>query len=54
MVLDGALPVKMATETPQPRRWHKRAPMLMELSRRSEVREMMDLLGYAMDACTWL
>jgi hypothetical protein len=54
MALDRALPVKMATESPQPRRWHKRGPLLMALSRRSDVREMMGLLGYPMDACTWL
>jgi len=54
MALPGALPVKMATEPPHPRRWHKRDGMLMELSRRSEVREMMGLLGYPMDPGTWL
>jgi hypothetical protein len=54
MAAPAALPVKMATEPPSPRRWRKRGAMLMELSRRSHVREMMGLLGYPMDACTWL
>jgi len=48
------LPLKMATERPGPRRWHKRGPMLMDLARRPEVREMMGLLGYHMDSNTWL
>jgi len=54
LALPGPLPLKMATEPPYPRRWHKRGPMLMELSRRPEVHEMMGLLGYAMDSDTWL
>ena len=54
MALPAALPVKMATEPPRPRRWRKRGSMLMELSRRSHVRQMMGLLGYPMDAGTWL
>ena len=54
MALPGALPVKMATEPPRPRRWLKRGSMLMELSRRPEVRDMMGLLGYPMDSRTWL
>ena len=54
MAAPAALPVKMATEPPRPRRWRKRSAMLMELSRRSHVREMMGLLGYPMDAWTWL
>jgi hypothetical protein len=54
MPVPGALPIKMATEPPHSRRWHKRGPMLLELSRRPEVREMMGLLGYSMDSDTWL
>ena len=53
MALPGGLPIKMATEPPRSRRWHKRGPMLMDLSRRPEVRDMMDLLGYSMDSDTW-
>jgi len=48
------LPIKMATEPPRSRRWHKRGPMLMDMSRRPQVREMMGLLGYSMDSDTWL
>jgi hypothetical protein len=54
MDLPGGLPVKMATEPPRSRRWHKRGPMLMDLSRRPEVRDMMGLLGYSMDSDAWL
>ena len=54
IALPGALPVKMATDPPQPRRWRKRGPLLMELSRRPEVRDMMGSLGYPMDSRTWL
>jgi hypothetical protein len=54
MAAPTALPVKMATEPPRPRRWRKRGAMLMEMGRRSHVREMMGLLGYPMDAWTWL
>jgi hypothetical protein len=54
MAPPGGLPIKMATEPPRSRRWHKRGPMLMDLSRRPEVRDMMDLLGYSMDSDTWL
>ncbi len=54
MAPPGGLPIKMATEPPRSRRWHKRGPMLMDLSRRPEVREMMGLLGYSMDSDTWL
>ena len=54
MALPGALPIKMATDPPRPRRWHKRGSMLMDLSRRPEVRDMMGLLGYPMDSRTWL
>ena len=54
VALPGGLPIKMATEPPRSRRWHKRGPMLMDLSRRPEVREMMGLLGYSMDSDTWL
>ncbi|MEP6502515.1 MAG: hypothetical protein ABJD97_04255 [Betaproteobacteria bacterium] len=54
MAPSSALPVKMATEPPHSRRWHKRGPMLMDLGRRAEVREMMGLLGYPMDSDAWL
>lgn len=54
MALPGALPVKMATEPPGLRRWHKRGPLLLDLGRRAEVREMMDRLGYPMDPDRWL
>lgn len=54
MALPGALPIKMATDPPRPKRWHKRGSMLMDLSRRPEVRDMMGLLGYPMDSRTWL
>ena len=54
IALPGALPIKMATEPPRSRRWHKRGRMLMDLGRRPQVREMMGLLGYPMDSDTWL
>ncbi|MEO6278011.1 hypothetical protein [Roseateles sp.] len=54
MALPGALPVKMATEPPSSRRWRKRGPLFLNLSRRPEVRELMDQLGYPMDPDTWL
>jgi len=54
MALPGTLPVKMATAPPRPSRWHRRRRMLMDLGRRPEVREMMGLLGYAMEADRWL
>ena len=54
MTVPGGLPVKMATEPPSSRRWHKRGPMLMDLGRRREVRAMMGSLGYSMNAETWL
>jgi len=50
----SALPVRMATEPPHPRRWHKRAALLMALSRLPEVRDMMGALGYPMDSDAWL
>jgi hypothetical protein len=53
MTLPGALPVKMATEPPRSRRWHKRGPLLLGLGRRPEVSEMMDRLGYRMDPDSW-
>lgn len=53
MAPPGALPVKMATEPPRSKRWHKRGSLLMNLGRRTEVREMMDRLGYSMDPDTW-
>jgi hypothetical protein len=52
--LPGALPIKMATEPPCPKRWHKRGPLLLELGQRPEVREMMDRLGYPMEPELWL
>jgi len=54
MALAGALPVKMATDPPQPGRWHKRGAQLMQLSARPDVRTMMAMLGYSMDERTWL
>ena len=54
MAVPGALPIKMATEPPCPRRWHKRGPVLLELGQRPEVREMMDRLGYPMEPDLWL
>lgn len=54
MAFGSALPVRMATEPPRSRRWQKRGPLLMKLSRRPEVREMMGLLGYAMEPDAWL
>jgi hypothetical protein len=54
MAPPDALPVKMATDPPQPSRWRKRGAMLMELGRRPEVRDTMGLLGYSMDSRTWL
>lgn len=52
--LPGTLPVRMATEPPRSRRWHKRGPLLIKLSRQPEVREMMGLLGYSMEPDAWL
>jgi hypothetical protein len=54
LALPGALPVRMATDPPRPRRWHKRGDMLMGLGRRPDVRDMMGSLGYSMDADAWL
>jgi len=54
IALPSALPITMATEPPHPKRWHKRRAMLMGLSQRPEVGEMMGLLGYPMDSNTWL
>jgi hypothetical protein len=53
MALPGALPVRMATEPPRTGRWRKRGAMLLDLGRRSEVREMMDRLDYPMNPDTW-
>jgi hypothetical protein len=44
----------MATDPPQPSRWHKRGTLLMELGRRPQVRDMMGMLGYSLDSLTWL
>jgi hypothetical protein len=54
MALPDTLPVRMATEPPRSRRWQKRGPLLMNLSRRPEVRKMMGLLGYSMEPDAWL
>ncbi|QPF73247.1 sulfotransferase [Roseateles sp. DAIF2] len=54
MTLPEALPVRMATAPPAPRRWHQRAPLLLALGRRPEVGEMMARLGYSMEPATWL
>jgi hypothetical protein len=53
MALPEALPVKMATEPPCSRRWHKRGDLLLELGRRPEVRDLMGRLGYSMEPDTW-
>lgn len=50
----GALPIKMATEAPRTRRWHKRGPLLLDLARRPALRELMGELGYTMEPDTWL
>jgi hypothetical protein len=54
VALPGELPIKMATEPPRSNRWHKRGPLLIDLGRRPEVRDLMGLLGYSMDSDTWL
>lgn len=54
MTLPDALPIKMATEPPRSRRWHKRGPLLLDLGRRPEVRELMGQIGYSMDPDSWL
>lgn len=53
LALPAALPVMMATETPQPMRWEKRARLLLNLGERREVRDMMATLGYAMNPAGW-
>jgi hypothetical protein len=50
----AVLPVKMATEPPRAKRWYKRCYMLLNLCRRSGVREMMYRLGYSMEPYSWL
>jgi hypothetical protein len=54
MSLPGVLPVRMATDAPRVRRWHKRGDQLLQLAQRAEVREMMDRLNYSMEPDTWL
>lgn len=54
MILPRTLPVTMATEPPRSERWRKRAPLLIELGRRAEVRGLMGRLGYSMDPLAWL
>lgn len=54
MKLNDSLPVTMATEAPQLRRWEKRKSLLLELGKRTEVKEMMDTLGYEMAPAKWL
>jgi len=54
MDLPATLPVRMATEPPRCKRWHKRGPLLLALGRRAEVREMMGRLGYPMEPDSWL
>ena len=44
----------MATETPSDYRWHKRKDIIMELSNKKKVNEMMNSLGYKMNAETWI
>ncbi|NRR30730.1 hypothetical protein HSX11_11100 [Oxalobacteraceae bacterium] len=50
---EPALPVIMATEPPAARRWTKREQAMLALGERADVREMMERLGYAMEAATW-
>lgn len=54
MSLPGVLPVRMATDAPRARRWHKRSDLLLQLAQRAEVRDMMGRLGYTMDPERWL
>ncbi|WP_457443831.1 hypothetical protein [Roseateles sp. P5_E4] len=54
MAPPDALPIKMATEPPSSKRWHKRSALLLDLAQRTEVREMMDRLGYPMEPDRWL
>lgn len=44
----------MATEIPKPMRWKKRENQLLEIGKRSEVKEMMKSLDYEMDPGTWI
>ena len=43
----------MITETPKLMRWKKREAQLLELGKRSEVKDMMELLEYEMNPETW-
>jgi len=43
----------MVTENPKLMRWRKREDQLLELGKRSEIKEMMELLGYEMNPETW-
>ncbi len=52
--LPEVLPVRMATEAPRAKRWHKRADLILQLAQRAEVREMMSRLGYSMEPDTWV
>ncbi|PTT90622.1 hypothetical protein DBR42_05490 [Pelomonas sp. HMWF004] len=54
MSLPGVLPVRMATDAPRARRWHKRGALLLQLAQRAEVREMMGRLSYTLEPDTWL
>lgn len=49
-----ALPITMATDTPQSGRWKKREQQLLALGERPQVGRMMEALGYPMQAKTWL
>lgn len=51
--LPPSLPVVMAIEAPQARRWRKRSHLLA-LGERRDVRAMMFELGYTMDPQSWL
>jgi hypothetical protein len=48
------LPVVMATSAPSDYRWHKRKDIIMKLSEREDVKEMMKNLNYSMNPDTWI
>lgn len=54
LALPAALPVTMATEAPQPARWHKRRELLLSLGGRAAVTDMMQALDYRMEPEGWL
>jgi hypothetical protein len=44
----------MATSAPSDYRWHKRKDIIMKLSERDDVKEMMQKLNYSMNPETWI